>query len=107
MILGPSGKNIYPEEIESVFNNEKYIVEAVVIEENNKLVALIFPDFEQLKNDNIPQENIPSVLDDLRKKVNERLPDYMAVSKIRIQTEEFAKTPKRSIRRFLYTGSDL
>jgi len=106
MILGPSGKNIYPEEIESVFNNEKYIVEAVVIEENNKLVALIFPDYEQLKKDNIAEENIPSVLDDLRKKVNDRLPDYMAVSKIRIQTEEFAKTPKRSIRRFLYTGGE-
>lgn len=102
MILGPSGKNIYPEEIESVFNNEKYIAETVVIDEDNKLVALVYPDYDQLKNDNIPEDKISEVFDDIRKRVNDRLPDYMAVSKVRIQKEEFAKTPKRSIKRFLY-----
>ena len=102
MILGPSGKNIYPEEIESVFNNEKYIVETIVIDEDNRLVALVYPDYDQLKNDNIPEDKIPEVLDEIRKKVNSRLPDYMAVSKVRIRSEEFAKTPKRSIKRFLY-----
>ncbi|HOK26886.1 MAG TPA: AMP-binding protein [Bacteroidales bacterium] len=103
MILGPSGKNIYPEEIESVFNNEKYIAEAIVIDEANRLVALVYPDYDQLKSDNIPEDKIPEIIDEARKRVNDRLPDYMAVSKIRIQKEEFAKTPKRSIKRFLYT----
>ncbi|HQG57046.1 MAG TPA: AMP-binding protein, partial [Bacteroidales bacterium] len=59
MILGPSGKNIYPEEIESVFNNEKYIAEAIVIDEANRLVALVYPDYDQLKSDNIPEDKIP------------------------------------------------
>jgi len=103
MILGPSGKNIYPEEIESAFNNEKYITESVVIDEDNKLVALVYPDYDQLKSDNIPDDQIMAVFDEIRKKVNNRLPEYMAVHKVRIQKEEFIKTPKRSIRRFLYT----
>lgn len=106
MILGPSGKNIYPEEIESVFNNEKYISEAIVIDENGKLVALVFPDYDQLKNDNIESDKIMTVLDEIRKKVNDRLPDYMSVSRIKIQSEEFAKTPKRSIKRFLYSKEE-
>lgn len=106
MILGPSGKNIYPEEIESVFNNEKYIAETVVVEEDNKLVVLIYPDYDQLKNDNISEDQIPAVLDDIRKRVNNRLPDYMAVYKVRLQKEEFAKTPKRSIKRFLYSSTE-
>jgi long-chain acyl-CoA synthetase len=103
MILGPSGKNIYPEEIESVFNNKNYIAESVVISEDNKLVALIYPDFEMMKKDNISEKQLLPILDQIRKEVNERLPDFMAVSKVRIHNEEFAKTPKRSIKRFLYT----
>ncbi len=103
MILGPSGKNIYPEEIESVFNNKNYIAESVVISEDNKLIALIYPDFEMMKKDDISEDQLMPILDQTRKDVNERLPDFMAVSKVRIHNEEFAKTPKRSIKRFLYT----
>lgn len=103
MILGPSGKNIYPEEIESLFNNEKFVTESLVISEDNKMIALIFPDYEQIKNANLSEEQVLSVLDETRKSVNEKLPDYMAVSKVRIHPEEFAKTPKRSIKRYLYT----
>ena len=103
MILGPSGKNIYPEEIESVINNKTYITESVVISEDNKLIALIYPDFEMMKKDNISEEQLMPILDQARKEVNERLPEFMAVSKFRIHNEEFAKTPKRSIKRFLYT----
>ncbi|MFN8240719.1 MAG: AMP-binding protein [Bacteroidales bacterium] len=103
MILGPSGKNIYPEEIESVFNNEKFITESLVIDEDNKLVALIFPDYDQARAEGITDEQLPAVLEEIKKSVNERLPDYMSVSKVRIHPEEFAKTPKRSIKRFLYT----
>jgi len=103
MILGPSGKNIYPEEIESVINNKDYIVESVVISEDNKLIGLIFPDYELMKRNNISEEHLLTILDKTRNEVNERLPDFMAVSKLRIHKEEFTKTPKRSIKRFLYT----
>ena len=103
MILGPSGKNIYPEEIESVINNKNYITESLVISEDNKLVALVFPDYEMLKRDNISDDQFSGMLDEIKKEVNNRLPDFMAVSKFRIHPEEFAKTPKRSIKRFLYT----
>ena len=102
MILGPSGENIYPEEIESVIDNQKYVTESVVISEGNKLIGLIYPDYDQIKNDNISDEQLLVILDGIRKTVNERLPDFMAVHKFRIHSEEFVKTPKRSIRRFLY-----
>jgi len=103
MILGPSGQNIYPEEIEAVINNKDYIVESVVISVDNKLIALVFPDNEMMKRDNLSEEQLLEYLDKTRKEVNERLPEFMAVSKFRIHHEEFAKTPKRSIKRFLYT----
>jgi long-chain acyl-CoA synthetase len=103
MILGPSGKNIYPEEIESVINNKDYITESLVISEDNKLIGLIYPDNEMIKRDNISEEQLLKILDDTRKEVNERLPEFMSVSKFRLHPEEFAKTPKRSIKRFLYT----
>lgn len=103
MILGPSGKNIFPEEIESVINNMDYIVESLVISEDNKLIALVYPDYEMMKRDNITEDQLTGIFENTRKIVNERLPEYMAVHKFRLHPEEFAKTPKRSIRRFLYT----
>ncbi len=103
MILGPSGKNIYPEEIESVINNKNYVTESLVIYEDNKLIGLIFPDYEMMKRDNISEEQLLPILDQIRKEVNERFPDFMAVTRYRIHPEEFVKTPKRSIKRFLYT----
>jgi long-chain acyl-CoA synthetase len=103
MILGPSGKNIFPEEIEAVINNMNYITESLVISEDNKLVGLIFPDYEMMKKDNISEERLLAILEETRKKVNDKIPEFMAVSKYRIYPEEFAKTPKRSIKRFLYT----
>ena len=103
MILGPSGKNIFPEEIEAVINNINYIAESLVILEDNKLVGLIFPDYEMVKKNNISDEKLLTILEETRKKINEKIPEFMAVSKYRIHPEEFAKTPKRSIKRFLYT----
>ncbi len=103
MILGPSGKNIYPEEIESVINNKDYITESVVISVDNKLIGLIYPDYEMMKRDNISEEKLLAILEETRKDLNARLPEFMSVSKFRIHPEEFAKTPKRSIKRFLYT----
>jgi len=103
MLLGPSGKNIFPEEIEAVINNMDYIAESLVISEDNKLVALIYPDNEAVKRDAVSDEHLLQILEDTKKIVNERLPDYMTVGKFRLHPEEFAKTPKRSIKRFLYT----
>jgi long-chain acyl-CoA synthetase len=103
MLLGPSGKNIFPEEIEAVINNMNYIAESLVITEEDKLVALIYPDYEMMKNENISEEQLHTILEETKKAVNEKLPDFMAVTKFRIHPEEFAKTPKRSIKRFLYT----
>ena len=103
MILGPSGKNIFPDEIEAIINNMDYIAESLVIAEDNKLIGLIFPDYEMMKRDNISEEQLVTILDKTKKEVNEKIPEFMAVSKFRIHPEEFAKTPKRSIKRFLYT----
>ena len=103
MILGPSGKNIFPEEIEAVINNMDYIAESLVILEDNKLIGLIYPDFDMMKKDGIPEDQLSQILEKTRKSVNEKIPEYMAVTKFRVQSEEFVKTPKRSIRRFLYT----
>jgi len=103
MLLGPSGKNIFPEEIEAVINNMDYIAESLVISEDNKLIGLIYPDYEAIKKDNISEEQLTAILDETRRAVNQRVPDFMAVHKFRIHPEEFAKTPKRSIKRFLYT----
>ena len=102
MLLGPSGKNIFPEEIEAVINNMDYIAESLVISEDTKIIGLIYPDYEMMKKDGISDDKLQSVLEETRRVVNERLPEFMAVSKFRIH-EEFAKTPKRSIKRFLYT----
>jgi long-chain acyl-CoA synthetase len=102
MLLGPSGKNIYPEEIESIINNYSYVAESVVISEDNKLVALICPDMDQVSKDKLSDEQLQAALDTIRKEVNHRLPDFMGVTKFRIHAEEFAKTPKRSIKRYLY-----
>lgn len=102
MLLGPSGKNIFPEEIEAVINNMNYIAESLVISEDNKLLGLIYPDFEMMKKDNITEEQLPAILEETRKAVNDRVPEFMVVHKFRIHPEEFAKTPKRSIKRFLY-----
>jgi long-chain acyl-CoA synthetase len=103
MLLGPSGKNIFPEEIEAVINNMDYITESLVIMEDNKLIGLIYPDFEMMKNNNISEDKLPEILEETRKAVNEKVPEFMTISKFRIHPEEFVKTPKRSIKRFLYT----
>ena len=103
LLLGPSGKNIYPEEIESMINNEYLIGETVVIMEENKLVALVYPDLEQMKKDGIGEDQLKGFYEETRKELNKRLPSYMNVSEYRIHNEEFVKTPKRNIKRFLYT----
>ncbi len=100
MILGASGQNIYPEEIEEKFNSHKYVLESIVVERNGKLVALIVPDGEALQRDGI--EASTATFDEVLKAANGRLPGYCKVSAYELRSEEFEKTPKKSIRRFMY-----
>lgn len=102
MILGASGQNIYPEEIEDLYNNSPYVSEALVIEENGKLIALIYPDKDYLKAHNVKESDYSTIFATERKAINKRLPGYGQIANIRLQDQEFEKTPKRSIKRFLY-----
>ncbi len=103
LILGSNGKNIYPEEIEATINNKRYVNESLVVYRDEKLVALIYPDNEKLTNDQIGADTFLDILDHYRKEVNAGLPKYMNVTKFEIHPEEFVKTPKRSIKRYLYS----
>jgi len=102
MILGPSGQNIYPEEIEDLINNMPYVSESVVISEKDKLVALVYPDFDETMKAGLNDEQIAVAMEQNRKELNQSLPAYEQITQIRIYTEEFEKTPKKSIKRFLY-----
>ncbi len=102
MILGPSGKNIYPEEIESLINTRYLILESIVIEKDQKLIALVCPDQDKMKTKGIQQDELNKVFEKYRKKVNKRLPDHVNISKFELHIEEFEKTPKKSIKRFKY-----
>ncbi len=102
LILGSSGKNIYPEEIESVLNNCLGIQESLVVDRNEKLVALIFPDSEAFSSQENKELDIEQLMDKHLQEINKLFPKYMQLSGFELVKEEFEKTPKRSIRRFLY-----
>ena len=102
MILTANGQNIYPEEIESKLSNMPYVNECLVIERNGHLVALCHPDEEEVKRDNLTPEQLQSAMEDNLKGLNALVAPYERVQTIEIMPEEFEKTPKRSIRRFLY-----
>lgn len=102
MILGPSGQNIYPEEIESEVNNIPYVAESLVVEDSGKLVALIYPDSEAASQDGLTSQQLEERFQEEIKNVNLSLPNYCQISSIEIFPEEFEKTPKRSIKRYLY-----
>jgi long-chain acyl-CoA synthetase len=103
MILGPSGQNIYPEEIEARINSLKYISESVVVERNHKIIALIAPDPDALKKDGITDNDFLKLMDEYRKELNKELPAFMNVSEFSLHSDEFEKTPKRSIKRYMYS----
>jgi len=103
VLIGSSGKNIYPEEIESHFNNKYLVTESIVVQRNDKLVALIYPDYEEMKKAGMKEEGLTSLFNHHLKGVNHHMPGFMNVSKVEIHTKEFQKTPKRSIKRFLYS----
>ena len=103
MILGPAGKNIYPEEIEARLNNLPFVQESIVVDRDSKLVALVYPDMEQIDALGLNEKELQLKMDENRKSINKVFPAYMAITKIEIYSEEFEKTPKKSIKRFLYT----
>lgn len=102
MILGPSGQNIYPEELEAKLNNLPYIGECVVVDRNHKLVALVYPDSEAMKTDGIEDAQLDDIMKENLAKLNHELPRYENVTEIQLVSEEFEKTPKKNIKRFKY-----
>jgi long-chain acyl-CoA synthetase len=105
MILGPSGQNIYPEEIEQRLNNMPYVSESLIVDKDNKLVALIYPDIESATSQGISMPELEKMMSDNIMQLNKELPAYSQISGSKIYHEEFEKTPKRSIKRYLYTNS--
>lgn len=105
MILGPSGQNIYPEEIESIINNQECVVESLVLEKNNKLHALVYLDPDCIREEEMDEKAIRQHLEHLRKHVNHHTPAYMNITRFEHQKETFEKTPKQSIKRYKYTAA--
>lgn len=102
MILGPSGQNIYPEEIEQKIDNLPYVGESLVVDRGGKLVALIHPDYDTAQKAGIDTDSLQSMMEQNVKQLNTELPAYSQISDIKLFQEEFEKTPKRSIKRYLY-----
>lgn len=102
MILGPSGQNIYPEEIESVINNMPYVIESLVIDAAGKLVALVYPDMELAGKDGLDNAALLAKMEENIAAVNADMPNYSKIAGVRLVPEEFEKTPKKSIKRYMY-----
>ena len=102
MILGPSGQNIYPEEIEGVLNNLAYVVDSLVIEEDGGLTGLIYPDWHKGEQDGMNKDQLENLLNASLPVVNKELPNYARLRKLEFLPEDFERTPKRSIKRYLY-----
>lgn len=107
MLLGPSGQNIYPEEIEDKLNAMQFVAESVVIQRDSKLYALIYPDLDEAAAAGIAPEQIADTLEQIRKEVNTELPAYEQIIGVKVMKEEFEKTPKKSIKRFLYVNEEV
>ena len=102
LLLTSSGQNIYPEEIESKLNNMPYVAESLIVLQHDKLVALIYPDFDDAFAHGLQQTDIIKVMEANRIELNQQLPNYSQISKVKIHFEEFEKTAKKSIKRFMY-----
>ncbi|OIP82794.1 MAG: long-chain fatty acid--CoA ligase [Porphyromonadaceae bacterium CG2_30_38_12] len=104
MILGASGQNIYPEEIEAKLNNMPFVMESLVIESNGKLIALICPDYDAVDSENMNQKQLEEVMEENRKALNAIVANFETISKVQLFPHEFEKTPKKSIKRYLYSA---
>ncbi len=102
MILGPSGQNIYPEEVETVLNSQPYVVDSLVVEDNGGLTALVYPDFPQGAKDGMDQRAFVKYMEERLSEWNSILPNYARLKKVEVMSEDFERTPKKSIKRYLY-----
>ena len=102
MLLGANGQNIYPEEIEAKLNNMLYISESLVVDRDHKLIALVYPDYDAMDRDGITRDQLPAHMEAVKKELNTLVAPYERITQIEIMVNEFEKTPKRSIKRFLY-----
>lgn len=107
MLLGASGQNIYPEEIEDKLNTLAYVSESIVIQKNEKLYALIYPDYEEAEKNGLDENGLNEVMEQNRKELNTMVAAYEQISGFKLYKEEFEKTPKRSIKRFLYENAEI
>jgi long-chain acyl-CoA synthetase len=102
MILGPSGQNIYPEEIEAILNNSPLVADSLVVNRDNRIVALVYPDQEVIRARRLAGEELAKAMDRIRREANKELAAYMQVHRIEIMEEDFQRTPKKNIKRFKY-----
>ena len=102
MLLGANGQNIYPEEIEDKLNSMTLVSECVVVQREQKLVALVYPDVEESDNLGFTADDLDTIMKENLKQVNLQLPAYCKLNSIEIVDKEFEKTPKKSIKRYLY-----
>lgn len=107
MLLGANGQNIYPEEIEDKLNSMAMVVESLVIQKGDKLIALVYPDLEEAKNMGFSNDDLQHIMDQNLMEINQVQPSYSKVSAIKLMEEEFEKTPKKSIKRYLYKDVEL
>ena len=102
MLLGPNGQNIYPEEIEDKLNSLAMVNESIVLQSNDKLVALVHPDMEEVSNLGFTDEDLANIMEENRKELNQQMPSFAHISRIQLHDTEFEKTAKKSIKRYLY-----
>ena len=103
MLLSANGQNVYPEEIEDKLNSMALVSESLVVQRDEKFVALVYPDYDEVKNMGFSTEDLENIMEQNRKELNRQLPPYSHLAAIKLQKEEFAKTPKKSIKRYLYS----
>jgi long-chain acyl-CoA synthetase len=112
MLLGSNGQNIYPEEIESILNNLPYVSESLIVSQEEKdarkqvLVALIYPAWETANKAGLTKETLRNIMNENIALLNRRIPYYCKISRVELREHEFEKTPKQSIRRFIYQNDD-
>jgi long-chain acyl-CoA synthetase len=102
MLLGANGQNVYPEEIEDKLNSMAMVSECIIVQRGDKLVALVYPDMEEAKAMEFTEEDLQNVMEQNRQELNNQLPVYSKISAFELQKQEFMKTPKKSIKRYLY-----
>ena len=102
MLLGSNGQNVYPEEIEDKLNSMAMVNESIIVQQGDKLVALVHPEFEEAYTMGLNDDDIANIMEQNRQQLNVQLASFCKISKIEIHKDEFEKTPKKSIKRYLY-----